>query len=42
MTKSWLQHVKETIKKNPGLSLEACIQIAETKFFIKKKKRSKK
>ena len=42
MTKKWLQHVKETIKKNPGLSLHACVQIAETTFFIKKKEKSEK
>jgi hypothetical protein len=39
MTKCWLQHVKEIIKKNPGLSLEICVQIANTTYFEKVKKK---
>ena len=42
MSKKWLIHLKEVISSNPGLSLEACIQIAEITFFSKKKSKKKK
>lgn len=41
MPKKWLQHVKETSIKNPGIPLHITIQIEETTFFNKQKKRKK-